>query len=73
MNGADERAGRALNAAILKRMGGDAGGREPKGCRWVLGNVRAKNWTFCQAAAVGAYCPEHQARTVIPSVRKGRA
>lgn len=66
LNAVDEAAGRALNAAILTRMGADLGGHEPKGCRWVLGSVRGKDWKFCQQglAPDGAYCPEHRARTV---------
>ena len=49
----------------------DRGGQEPRGCRWVFGDPRRKDWHYCQAKADGPYCPEHHARAY-RSVPEGR-
>lgn len=42
--------------------------REPRGCRWIDGDVRSGDWRYCQAAMVdgSSYCAAHAPRTTIP-------
>lgn len=37
-------------------------GKEPRGCRWITGDVRSGDWSYCQKPATGPYCPEHAAK-----------
>ena len=38
--------------------------QEPKGCRWIEGDVTESDWRFCQAPQQpgSSYCPHHHAR-----------
>jgi hypothetical protein len=64
---ADRIAGQILNAAILKGMEVTAGPREPKGCRFIEGDVRGGDWRFCQKPQEpgSPYCAEHGARCFV--------
>lgn len=59
---ADTRLGEAM-AALSGPT--DQGPKEPRGCRWITGDVRSGHWRYCQAKAAGSYCPEHAARAVV--------
>ncbi|QCO07314.1 hypothetical protein [Azospirillum argentinense] len=46
---------------------GDRGPKEPRGCRWIDGDVRSSDWSYCQEKEVpGArhpYCRHHLLRS----------
>lgn len=62
---ADEELGQALSAAILRKEGITRGAKEPKGCRFITGDVRSGDWRYCQErpADSSSYCRHHHGKT----------
>ncbi len=58
---ADTRLGETLSAAM--NTAPDRGAKEPRGCRWITGDVRSGDWSYCQPPTNGGpYCPDHAAK-----------
>jgi hypothetical protein len=66
-------AGQALSAAILARSGLMSGPKDPKGCRFIIGELGG-DWRFCQVpqAPGSSYCDHHHERCFTLRPRKGK-
>lgn len=64
----DHALGQMLSGAVLMATGGlQLGKREPRGCRWIDGDVRGSRgaWAYCQCNVTpgSVYCDVHEKRS----------
>jgi hypothetical protein len=52
----------------FKRATDGTGDQEPRGCRFIQGDVKEGGWRYCQAPRRpgSSYCEEHHALTHLP-------